>query len=418
MSIAIISTGTELLKGSVLNTNAGFIGRRLGTAGLRAALAITAGDSPRELFNALADALKAADTIIVTGGLGPTRDDLTLAAVARFFGCELHSDPRLREKVEQFWSVRHSGAPAPKSVLRQALIPTGATIIDNPNGSASGIRLDITYAGRLRHIFLLPGPPREFEPMFEAGVLPQLKMLLQPEEHEYTAGFLVLGCGEYSLQVKLEKLLKTFPVTLAYCARPEGTRVFLSGAEEAAVNEAVRLARSAIGEAAFPPGELELIPAIVRELERRNWTLVTAESCTGGRIAGAITDYAGVSAVFKGGAVVYSNELKHRLLGVPEELLAAHGAVSAECAQAMIDGACLRMEADCSIAVTGIAGPGGATETKPVGLVYIGVRVREQSEVREYHFPGDRRTVRERTAATALSLLCKLLRTGKPEEIR
>lgn len=412
MSIAILSTGTELLKGTILNTNAGFLCRRLAAAGLRPVLELTAGDHPAEITAALGDALRAADTVLITGGLGPTRDDLTLDAVSRFFGLELEIDPLLAEKVEQFWSRRHDGRRAPKTVLRQARVPHGATILPNANGSASGIRIDTEYGGRMRRIFLLPGPPAELEPMAEESVIPAVAAYEAGAGHEYTQGFLAAGCGEYSVQLRLEKLLRDRPVELAYCARPEGTRVFVSGSAPAEVEAAVEEARTELGDAALPAGSLDLVTAIAALLEKRRLTLVTAESCTGGRIAGMLTDHAGISSVFKGGAVVYSNELKHTLLGVPEELLARFGAVSAECAEAMVRGATERLAADCAVAVTGIAGPGGGTPEKPVGLVYIAAKVGEELRVGEFHFSGDRRRVRESTAARALLLLFGLL-SGK-----
>ena len=235
MSIAIQSTGTELLKGTILNTNAGFLCRRLAAAGLRPVLELTAGDHPAEITAALGDALRAADTVLITGGLGPTRDDLTLDAVSRFFGLELEIDPLLAEKVEQFWSRRHDGRRAPKTVLRQARVPHGATILPNANGSASGIRIATEYGGRMRRIFLLPGPPAELEPMAEESVIPAVAAYEAGAGHEYTQGFLAAGCGEYSVQLRLEKLLRDRPVELAYCARPEGTRVFISGSAPATV---------------------------------------------------------------------------------------------------------------------------------------------------------------------------------------
>ncbi len=410
MSIAILSTGTELLKGSVLNTNAGFLCRRLAAAGIRPALELTAGDRPAEIAAALGDALRAADTVIVTGGLGPTRDDLTLDAVSRFFGLELEIDPILAEKVDTFWGLRHEGHHAPKTVLRQARVPHGATVLPNPNGSASGIRIDTGYAGRQRTIFLLPGPPAELEPMAEQWVIPAIVAREADATHEYTQGFLAAGTGEYALQLQLEKLLRGRPVELACCARPEGTRVFLSGSDPAAVDAATADARAELGDAALPAGKLDLVETIAGLLEERQLTLVTAESCTGGRIAGMLTDLAGISSVFKGGAVVYSNELKHALLGVPDELLARYGAVSAECAEAMVRGATEHLAADCAVAVTGIAGPGGGTPEKAVGLVYIAAKVRDLLRVGKFHFPGDRRHVRERTAARALLMLFELLR--------
>ncbi len=409
MSISMIATGTELLKGTVLNTNQAWLGRELEKYGLRLASTLTVGDHPAEIYAALAALLPSAECVIVTGGLGPTDDDITLDAVCRYFGAELAPDPELVEKITGYWQRRHRGR-VPKQVLRQARAPRGARRIDNPAGSASGWRIDSAYLGSPRRVYLLPGPPSEFEPMAAASLLPDLAGLEEKKPHEYTRGFLAAGVGEFTLQQLATRLLRDNPaVEPAFCVTPEGTRVFVSGREEAPVLEAAELLRREIGEAALPSGELDLLPGLFARLEEKHWLLATAESCTGGIIAGAVTDFAGASAVFRGGAVVYSNELKTRLLGVPEELLTRHGAVSAECAGAMARGAAERLGAECAIAVTGIAGPGGGTPEKPVGLVYIGVQAGPHVRVEECRFNGDRRTVRERTRARAFLILRELL---------
>ena len=409
MSIAVISTGTELLKGTVLNTNLAFLGRELGTLGLSIRLALIAGDREQELYTACAEALGAADTLIISGGLGPTRDDITLDATARFFGLELEPHPELVEKVTAFWHERHRGR-VPGQVLRQARAPRGAAILPNPTGSASGFRIDTVYDSRPRRIYLLPGPPREFEPMAHASLLPELARSMESEGHEYTLGFLAAGEPEFQLQVRFEKALEGFPVELAYCATPAGTRVFVSGSDSGQVRNAAELARSLSGPWALPFGELELPAAVLAELGRTRRTLVTAESCTGGMISAALTAVPGASNAYLGGAVVYSNRLKHRLLGVPQEILDRFGAVSAECAGAMVDGAAERLGGDCAIAVTGIAGPAGDDTDKPVGLVYIGVRAGEKRSVEEFHFRGDRNAVRERSCGSALLMLYRLLK--------
>ncbi len=407
MNIAILSTGSELLRGSVPNTNAAFLGRALEAHGFCPVLTRVAGDEAPSIHAGLAEALHAADTILITGGLGPTRDDLTLDAVARFFGRELTPDPALAEKVRDYWRTRHPGRTVPKEALRQARLLEGGEALANPNGSAPGLYFTARYAGRDRHLFLLPGPPRECEPMAENEVIPRLLQL--GGEREFTLGFLVPGGGEFETTRLLERQLTGFAVRLGCCAQPEGTRIFLSGADRDEVERAVAAARVLLP-AALPPGELDLALHLIGRLEERNWTLGTAESCTGGGIAARLTDYPGVSRVFKGGAVVYSNELKHALLGVPEVLLAEFGAVSAECARAMVDGACRVLAVDCAVAVTGVAGPDGGSAEKPVGLVYIAARAGERCEVREFHFQGDRRAVRERTAGRALLLLHELIK--------
>lgn len=408
MSIAVISTGTELLKGTTLNTNLAFLGRELNSIGLAIRLALTAGDHERDLYAAYSEALDCADTLIVSGGLGPTRDDITLDATARFFGLELAPHPELVEKVTNFWGLRHRGR-VPKPVLRQARAPEGATLLPNPNGSATGYRIDTIYGGRARRIYLLPGPPREFEPMVRAALLEELAAGPECREHEFTVGFLAAGEPEFQLQVRLESALSSFPVELAYCATPAGTRVFVSGADPDRVHEAAELARTFAGPTPLPCGELALPGPILAELERRKWHLVTAESCTGGMISAELTAIPGSSKSYRGGAVVYSNELKHQLLGVPQEIFSSFGAVSAECATAMVDGAAEKFGAECAVAVTGIAGPASDDTKKPVGLVYIGVRAGEKRIVQEFHFTGDRNSVRERSCGNALLLLYRLL---------
>ncbi len=408
MSIVVICTGTELLKGTVLNSNLAFLGNELTAAGLAIRTELTVGDRAGDLYAALGDAFEAGDTVIVTGGLGPTRDDLTLDAVCRFLGLEINFDPELTEKVAAFWRIRHRG-PVPKRVLRQARLPESAGILPNPNGFASGYRIECSYGGRARRIFLLPGPPREFEPMVRASLLPDLIRRREPEELEYTLGFLAAGQGEFELSIRLEKALESSPVELAYCATPCGTRVFVSGADEARVEEAAEAAREIAGSSALPAGKLDLAARVLEMIAGKHWRLVTAESCTGGMIAGRLTAVPGASDVFPGGVVTYANEMKTRLLGVPEEIFDNHGAVSRECAGAMLSGACERYNAACGIAVTGIAGPGGGTPEKPVGLVYIGARAGERETVEEFHFPGDRDTVRERACGSALLLLYRML---------
>ena len=405
MNIVVISSGTELLKGSTVNTNAAFLGRKLLEKGLVISRILTAGDDTAELYAALGIALETADTVIISGGLGPTRDDITLDAVSRFFALKLELIPELEEKITAYWLRRHTGH-VPKAVMRQAYCPIGGTWFDNPNGSASGIAFETEFDKKIRKIYLLPGPPREFEPMVEDSLIPALCAAL-PEE--YTAGFLAAGEGEFQISQKMEELFNGQPIRLAYCASAGGTRVFLTANDRTTLDNAVAAARESIGIHAFPAGELELVPRLAAVLEAKKYDLVTAESCTGGGIGAILTDFAGISSVFKGGAIVYSNELKHTMLGVSEATLAAYGAVSRETAFEMADGACKNLQADCSVAVTGIAGPGGGTPEKPVGTVWIAARTPEREAVKEFHFYGDRRTIRERTRANALLMLLELL---------
>ena len=407
MNIAFISTGTELLKGSAVNTNLRCFGSALAAAGIPLHQEIACGDRKQEIAEALSAALKTSEILLISGGLGPTSDDITLETVARFFGLELHQDPALTLKIENFWKALGRSIPCPKSQFKQAMLPDNGTAIDNPRGSASGIDIKVDYAGISRRVFLVPGPPSEFEPMIEGSILPAILEIV-PDRLK-TVGFLCAGVGESTVAKTLEKPVTALGVEIAYCADASGTRVFLSSADDARLAEADRVAHDLMGASALPDGVLDPVTRTIDLLKEKALTLVTAESCTGGMIANSIVERSGVSAVFAGGAVTYSNELKEKMLGVPAELLAAHGAVSPECACAMAKGAAEKMGAQAAVATTGIAGPDGGTPEKPVGLVYIAAFVKGEVLCRELKLRGGRTMIRQRAAAQALNLLNTML---------
>jgi len=403
MNVALLFTGNELLKGSTVNSNLAFLGEALASAGIPPVLELCAGDTPQMISAAVADAVHVADTLVVCGGLGPTADDVTLECVSRFFGKKLAMDDALRAKIEAYWHSRRIDHPA-KSQYKQALVPEGAEVLPNPRGTASGIAFTSTYAGKQCNVFLLPGPPREFRPMVQEELLPRLKRLAGADTL-VTKGFLAAGMGESLLSKIVMPLIAPFPVEFGCTAKAEGCALFLSGRDPDAVDRAVEVARAGIGAQALPAGEIHLAPYILALLKAKHLTLTTAESCTGGLIGQLLTAVPGSSERYLGGVVTYSNELKHRLLGVPEEVLASCGAVSEETALAMVSGACSRLGSDCAVAVTGIAGPGGGTPEKPVGLVYVAAQVKGSAKCLRCLFSGDRETVRERSAAAALNLL-------------
>ena len=407
MNIAFISTGTELLKGSAVNTNLRCFGSALAAAGIPLHQEIACGDRKQEIAEALSAALKSSEILLVSGGLGPTSDDITLETVARFFGLELRQDPVLTLKIENFWKALGRSIPCPKSQFKQAMLPENGIAIDNPRGSASGIDIKVDYAGISRRVFLVPGPPSEFEPMIAESILPAILEIV-PDRLK-TVGFLCAGVGESTVAKTLEKPVTALGVEIAYCADASGTRVFLSSSDDALLAEADRVAHDLMGASAMPDGVLDPVTRTIDLLKEKGLTLVTAESCTGGMIANSIVERSGVSAVFAGGAVTYSNELKEKMLGVPAELLAAHGAVSPECACAMVRGAAEKMGADAAVATTGIAGPDGGTPEKPVGLVYIAAFVRGEVLCRELKLRGGRTMIRQRAAAQALNLLNTML---------
>lgn len=407
MGISVICTGTELLRGSTVNTNLAELGKELTSRGAKLDAAFTVGDRAEDLYGALADALKRSECVVFIGGLGPTADDLTLPCAAHFFGLELHQDPALTQKVDEFWARLHQGR-CPKNQYKQAMLPEGGRAIPNPNGSASGIEFSGVYDHQLRHIFLLPGPPTEFVPMVRNYLADRLVELTGATEH--VRGFLAAGLGESFASRLVEQALGGPDPGLAYTANFEGTRVYVCDADPAEAERKFAIIHVAVGEAALPEGEFALAPYLVKELTQRGLTFSAAESCTGGMIAATVVDVPGASVPFMGGVVAYDNMVKHELLGVPASTLEQFGAVSPETAEAMARGVAERLHTDCSVATTGIAGPGGGTPEKPVGLVYVSAYLKGKCEVREFRFRGGRDAVRQRAVAKALLLLLEMLK--------
>ena len=409
MSIAVICTGTELLKGSAVNTNLAYLGRELAAVGLPPSLEITVGDHASELLQAISDALEVADTLIISGGLGPTTDDLTLDTVARFFDQKLLENPELKDKVQNFWNFHHPGR-CPKTQFRQARVPEGGFFMPNPVGSASGIGFETVFGGKLRKLFLLPGPPHEFEPMVKASLLP--KLLADDPRKLITAGFLCCA-GESMVFNPVEKALTGFPVEVACAAGAGGTRIFLSGDTQEAVDEALKIAANALSCPKLPVGEYDMAEYLIKLLKKRDMSFSCAESCTGGLVANRFVTLPGASAVFKGSVTAYANEIKASVLNVPQEILDNYGAVSSQCAEAMAKGCAALLKTDCAVSTTGIAGPDGGTPEQPVGLVYVSAWVNGVTATEELHLRGGRRAIRERSVEKALTLLYTLLTSAE-----
>ena len=401
MSIAMICTGTELLKGSATNTNLAFLGRELAANAMPPVREITVGDTPSELCAALGDALKYADILIISGGLGPTTDDLTLETTARFFGLSLVENPELKEKVARFWSFHHPDTRCPKNQYKQALVPAEGSYLPNPVGSASGLRFSTAYGGRMRHVFLLPGPPNEFEAMVTASLIPALQQL-SGKENTFTHGFLACT-GESNIYPLVEKTLAGFPVEVACAAGAGGTRMFISGTDDGMTVAAAEIARRSAGDiTCLPLDKFDLALWLKEILLQAGGTISCAESCTGGLLANRFVSMPGASQIFKGGIVAYDNAVKTSLLQVPQEILDTHGAVSAECAAAMAENCARIMNTTCAISTTGIAGPDGGTPEKPVGLVYVGCYWGRRTAVKELRLRGGRRAIRDRAVEMAL----------------
>ncbi len=418
MNIEIINTGTELMLGRVLNTHQQWLGAQLADLGYETTRQVAIADAGPLIQQAVREALSRADLIIVTGGLGPTSDDLTRDWVAQLLGAPLREDATLVRSLEQFYASR--GRPLPASTRVQARVPQGALVLPNAHGTAPGLAIDVApnsfrTGGQPSLLILLPGPPRELRPMFSQQVVPLLKERL-PRREAYFCRVLKVAClGESVIEEKIGGPLRPWVAAgldLGYCARMGEVEVRLAarGSEaEPRVNAAETIVRGLLGPAIFGAGADTLEAVVVRRLIQQHQTLATAESCTGGLIAHRLTNVPGASAVFRSGLVTYSNEAKQRLLGVKLETLAQPGAVSEATVREMAEGARLTSGTDYALAVTGIAGPTGGTPQKPVGTVYLGLAGPSQTVVQHHLNPIDRETFKWLASQQALELLRQAL---------
>ena len=409
----IVSIGNELLNGRTVDTNAAYIAGRLRTIGLQAVSVHTVPDEEAAIQRALALATGEADVVVVTGGLGPTDDDLTRQAFAGFLGVDLVLRPDLLETIRQFFDRRGIEMPARNSI--QACIPRGATAIENPVGTAPGIRAE--KEGKL--LFALPGVPTEMRHMFDTLVLPELWPLASGQAI-VVRRLKCFGAGESRIAEMIGDAMQRGRNPLVNCTVQTGVITLEIVATASQETEARRMAeqeerslRTVLGTLIYGVEDQTLAEVVGEGLRRAGKTLAVAESCTGGLLAKLITDIPGASEYFTYGWVPYSNQAKSRQLDVPAEMIEKYGAVSEPVARALAQGARRKAGTDYAIAITGIAGPGGGTEQKPVGLVYISVDNPDGAETSRYIFSFDRSSVRLRAAQTALNILrLKLDLTG------
>lgn len=409
MRLEVVNTGTELLLGKVVNTHAAYFGQQLFKLGLRIQRQTTIPDGD-EIRTVLAEAFPRCDVILITGGLGPTSDDITREVVAEMLGRTLHLDEGVLATIHEMFRVR--GLKQNRANDRQAMVPEGALVLENPHGTAPGLYLPGDPDGAFPHLFLLPGPPRELKPMFENLVMPLLAGLLgEGAVLPSWRNFRIYGVGESALAAKLEPLLTDFTgLELGYCARLGEVDLRLIG-DEALVLAASEIVRREYLREIVVESEQSIEEVVVEMLKERGQVLATAESCTGGLIASSLTDVPGSSEVFHRGYVTYSNETKTELLGVPAETLAEHGAVSDEVVLAMASGCLTASRADHAIAVSGIAGPGGGSEEKPVGTVHVGLASADGFRfAKRYFFPVDRISFKQRVTRLAFDLVRRRLR--------
>jgi nicotinamide-nucleotide amidase len=409
MNSIIINTGTELLLGDVLNSHLSFIAREIFPLGLRVDQQLAVPDGPA-IRSALADSSGQADIIFVTGGLGPTTDDITREITAEFLGLELRHDPTVMAAIASRAARR--GFRLTDRTLRQAEVPQGAIVLPNENGSAPGLYLtaNVAAAKKTPHLFLLPGPPRELQPMFKSSAMPILRKIVPPGSAIDRRTYRIAGMGESLVEEAIgERLLEIAGIELGYCARPGEVDLRIIG-ERPALDRAEAIITAGLGGSIFSSDGESLEDVVVRLLTDRRQTLAVAESCTGGFLAHRITNVPGASAVFLAGYVTYANEAKEGLLGVDPRLISAHGAVSEDVARAMAEGARRQANATFALATTGIAGPGGGTEEKPVGTVFVALAAEgATTQVGSFRFPDDRPTFKELTTQAALEMLRRLL---------
>ncbi len=405
MTVELICVGTELLLGNIVNTNAAYLAEKCAGLGLSCYYQTVVGDNAERLGEVLRTAAGRSDVVILSGGLGPTEDDLTKETAAGIMGRELVEDPGSRAHIQAYFASRN--AEPTENNWKQALMPRGGIVLPNPNGTAPGVII----AEGATHVVLLPGPPHELKPMFENHVIPYLKNLEPGVISSQTVK--VCGVGESRVETMLQDLIdgQDNP-TLATYARPGEVHIRVTARAEGE-KEARRLIKPVVKEIKARMGgdiyttdeEVTLEKAVVELLVANKLTVTCAESCTGGMLSARLINVPGVSEVYKSGYVTYSNKAKRKLLGVKKSTLEKYGAVSPQTAEEMAKGLASVSKGDVAVGVTGLAGPDGGTEKKPVGLVYIACSVKGEVTVREYHFSGNRQTIREATVSAALTLM-------------
>lgn len=409
MRAILINTGTELLLGDVQDAHLAFIAREILPLGLRIDERRTVPDSD-VIRRTLIELFPHCEILFVTGGLGPTTDDITREKVAESLGLELHQDPQLLAWLQQRLQVR--GIKWTSGIARQADVLAGARVLPNENGSASGFYLKANINPRVPspHVFVLPGPPREFQPMFRKFAMPILKSIIEVPLPVERRSYSIAGVGESLVENAIgEKVLAIPGIELGYCARPGEVEARIIGGSNA-IRAADAIIRRELGASIFSDNDESLESVVVRLLKKRKETLATAESCTGGLIANMVTNVSGASEVFLAGYVTYANSAKCDVLNVDAKLIEKHGAVSEVVARAMVEGARTRAGSTYGLATTGIAGPMGGSDEKPVGTVYIALASGDSKiVVKKFLFPTDRETFKQLAAQTALDLLRRRL---------
>ena len=419
--VELITIGDELLLGFTVDTNAAHISRTLAARGIEVARRVTVGDDAGQIASAVKEALERTGAVITTGGLGPTSDDMTKPAIARIFDREMKLDEGIASALEARWRARFPTSGYPPSNRAQAEIPVGAKILTNRHGSAPGIWLEDE---RGRWVAMLPGVPREMRGMLAEELLPAIEARTPGSTTAIVSGTLrTTGIAESAISDLLGKNFFGGPdselgaLPLAFLPGVAGVdlRVTARGMPRARgeelVKEAIARLRTALGKHAYGEDDADLAAIVLEKCRSRGLTLAVAESCTGGMLGERITSVPGSSDVFVGGIIAYHNDVKREALGVRQGDLDAFGAVSEKVAIQMAAGVRERMGADIGVSITGVAGPGGGSAEKPVGLVWIGVDGAEKT-ARRIHTTGDRGEIRQRAVQAALEMVRRTLETG------
>lgn len=409
MTVEIICVGTELLLGNIVNTNAAYLAEKCAALGLSNYFQTVVGDNEERLSMVLSSAISRSDIVILSGGLGPTEDDLTKEVAAKVCGKTLQGDEHSMERIAEYFAARDI-VPTENN-WKQAMVPEGAIVLDNDNGTAPGIIMETDAC----KVILLPGPPGELIPMFEEKVIPYFEKLTKGVICSKTVK--ICGVSESSVETAVKDLIdnQSNPTIATYAKTGEVHIRVTASAEDSKKAEkllkpVVKELKTRFGHDIYTTDEAVTLEKCVVDLLLANQLTVTcAESCTGGMLSARLINVPGVSDAYKSGFVTYSNKAKKNLLGVKKSTLQKHGAVSAQTVKEMVKGAALISKADVAVATTGIAGPDGGTKEKPVGLVYIACNVKGNVTVEEFRFKGNRTKIREAAVSAALRLMRKCI---------
>jgi nicotinamide-nucleotide amidase len=401
MKAEILAVGTEILLGDIVNTNTQYIAKRLSDLGINVYHQSVVGDNEERLSKAYELAFERADMVITTGGLGPTKDDLTKEIGAKYFGKELILHEKSLNHIKEFLSK--SGKTMVQNNIKQAYIPKDSIVLPNPNGTAPGCIIEENN----KILIMLPGPPKEMIPMFENYVVPYLQ--------KFSEGVLlskvlrVAGLGESAMAEMVDDIIEKSknPTVAPYAKDFEAIlRITAKAKTEEEAYELIapveKEIRERLKDNIYGEGETTLENVVGKMLIEKNLTIATAESCTGGLLAGTLINYPGISSVFIEGAITYSNEAKMKRLKVKEETLEKYGAVSEETAREMAEGIAKAAGTNIGVSVTGIAGPSGGTAEKPVGLVYVGLYINGNIKTKKLNLSGDRQKIRNSTVINTL----------------